>query len=984
MNGGVNLNKIVITALMSATALTSVAAFSAEEVEEVVVTGTLIRGIAPVGSPSATLDNATIVASGTTNTADLLATQPSLNSFNTLPIGGNQAFRSTGSTVPGMRGLPGTAVLVMLDGHRLVGDSPLLSVADPSSIPAAAIERVEIIQDGGSATYGSDAVAGVINIILKKNYSGMETSTSFTAANSYTAGNVSHLMGKTWDGGSALLALSYEKNSDLKNTDRSYYVQDFRPYGGRANLNISCGLHAVGQEPQLNVLLDDGKYYNSVGMKPLPVAAVSPASGLSATTPARNSPPPTTTAVNCDPVAYNQLIIPNRKVAAVGNFRHDVNERLSLFADAKFTDQYSFQAYQPQNLVVNDPLLNTIPGTRQTTGTLIITGANPFFRAPAGYTVTPSSVEQVFVNSGTFGALGTVTNEYRARSYMVDVGATMDLWGDWQATADVNYGHSDSLTFNPVSTGANPNALLAASKATTTATALDPFGGNTNPTVIAGIMNWPLYFIATQKIYDFNLRADGSLFEMPGGEVKMAIGVANRHEKYDGDSPIGAPGQTYYTVNPQSATRTVNAVFAELNVPLVGVNNAFTGVQRLSLSLAGRFDDFSDFGNTTNPKFGITWAPVDSLTVRGSYGTSFHAPQLADTHAIDTRANANVTTGGTTAPTNFPLQNALPTLGFAGGTPDLKPEEATTYSFGLDFKPTFAPGLTLSATYFDIKFENQINITAGLAALVNDQTYPAYVYNQTSKTGCSTGGATGPIGTPVAAGTGGPCYAPIPQAKVDSLLAGVRKLNFFGNPTTWLVSADQRRRNNAANIIHGIDWDFTYRMDAGAGTMSAGLSGEYLLKYLTQNAKGAAFADTLENGVQFFRGDAGAQSIIPWHVRANVGWQSGPFSSQAVMSYTGKYKFLWTPVDYSTNGNGVNLANALMDVDPFITVDVNGIYDFPSESGILKGVRAQLNLYNIFNTRPPFQISSGDFPGFQTAAASPLGRTVRVSLTKSW
>ena len=122
------------------------------ELQEVVVTGTLIRGSGPIGEPATTIDSQTIIQSGTTNTADLLATQPALNSFNTLPIGGNQEFRSTGATVPGMRGLPGTAVLVMLDGHRLVGDSPLLTTADPSSIPAGAIDHIEIVQDGGSAT----------------------------------------------------------------------------------------------------------------------------------------------------------------------------------------------------------------------------------------------------------------------------------------------------------------------------------------------------------------------------------------------------------------------------------------------------------------------------------------------------------------------------------------------------------------------------------------------------------------------------------------------------------------------------------------------------------------------------------------------------------------------------------------------------------------------------------------------------------------
>ena len=128
------------------------------ELQKIVVTGRL-SAVRQLRSPMVSHDTAAIASTGAANTANLLAIVPAITSFNTLPIGGNQEYRCTGATVPGMRGLPGTAVLVLLNGHRLVGDSPLLSTAGPSSIPAGAIERVEIVQDGGSATYGSDAWA---------------------------------------------------------------------------------------------------------------------------------------------------------------------------------------------------------------------------------------------------------------------------------------------------------------------------------------------------------------------------------------------------------------------------------------------------------------------------------------------------------------------------------------------------------------------------------------------------------------------------------------------------------------------------------------------------------------------------------------------------------------------------------------------------------------------------------------------------------
>ena len=225
------MNKIFIAGLLcgaTATAYaqtrpaTGAAATDANtgELQEIVVTGTLIRGAAPAGSPVVTLDTAATAATGAANTADLLATVPAITSFNTLPIGGNQEYRSTGATVPGMRGLPGTAVLVLLNGHRLVGHSPLLSTADPSSIPAGAIERVEIVQDGGSATYGSDAVAGVINIITKKNFEGLDATVDYTGAKGYNAGGATLTFGKGWGSGSVLLSGEYESNSDLRNMRR--------------------------------------------------------------------------------------------------------------------------------------------------------------------------------------------------------------------------------------------------------------------------------------------------------------------------------------------------------------------------------------------------------------------------------------------------------------------------------------------------------------------------------------------------------------------------------------------------------------------------------------------------------------------------------------------------------------------------------------------------------------------------------------------
>jgi len=636
------MNKLLLTGLMCTAGAAAFAQNaktdtnkSSDQLDEVIVTGTLIRGSAPTGSPVVTLDNAAIQATGATNTADLLATVPALTSFNTLPIGGNQEFRSTGATVPGMRGLPGTAVLVLLDGHRLVGDSPLLTTADPSSIPAGAIDHIEIVQDGGSATYGSDAVAGVINIITKKNFEGADASVSYIGAKAYNGGNVAMTAGERWGTGSVLLSGEYESNSDLLNSDRPYYTQDLRPFGAKDGLSTTCG-------PAVNFSIA-GVYYNARTLLPQPGAAV-------------------TQLQTCDPAVNDYLINPSRRYGFIGNVKQDIGERLHAWLDTKYTDTLSKQQYNPATLSVSYPGLPA---------GVVLPNTNPFFLAPPGNPTATS--ETVLVNSAAFGAQGSVVNVYRARSGMADIGASVDLWSDWQLTSDFNYGWSISTALNPDSTGINPTALYAAETATTTGAALDPFGGRTNPTVVAGIMNWPLLFAATQHLYDFNIKMDGTVFALPGGNFKLAVGASNRHEHYSGEDPIGVPGTpAFVQPNAQDASRQVNAVFAEAAIPIFGRANALPGLKRLDISLAGRLDHYSDFGSTKNPKYGIVWSPVDDISFRGSYGTSFHAPQLADLFGIDTRATVSQSTTSTNLPPG--MAPGVFVVGIAGGKPGLVPD----------------------------------------------------------------------------------------------------------------------------------------------------------------------------------------------------------------------------------------------------------------------------------------------------------------------
>ncbi len=996
-----------MTAVLSATSAAALAqnasvnsgADTSNELQEVVVTGTLIRGAEPNGSPLEVVSSAQIAATGTTNTADLLTTVPSMTSFNTTPIGGNQQFRSGGQTIPGMRGLPGTAVLVMIDGHRLVGDSPLLTTADPSSIPPEAIDHIEVVQDGGSATYGSDAVAGVINIILKKNFNGAESYLSYTGANDYSARSIGQLFGKTWGGGSALLDFHYEDNSPLYNTDRSFYTQDLRQYGGVDSYSTTCG-------PALNLRIGS-QYYNAV--------TGAPEQGLNVTQ-----------AATCDPRAATQLIYPNRRYALIGNIRQDVGEKLHLALDAKYTDDKSSGLYAPTTLQINNagytgiPQGLVLPGPNLAAdaavfGAGVITAANPYYYQPPNVpcvggpgtaTCLQGAPETVYANSAVFGAAGSVTNLFRAQSATIDIGATYDLTKTWEISTDFDFGLSSSTALDPTSSGVNPAALYNAEIGTTTSTALNPFAQMTNPNVAGAIMNWPLLFKAIQRIYDFNVKADGTVFTLPGGDVKLAVGGALRDEQYVGEDPIGVPGATapvsgvpsFTAGNYQSHSRQVHAVDGELSLPIFGAGNALPGLRKLDISVAGRYDHYSDFGNTSNPKYGITWSPIQDISLRATYGTSFHAPQLADIYAIDTRVGvtqvqpganpasypgniaALVAAGNAGPPANFP---AIYTIGMPGGKPGLKPETAKTGTFGVDFTPSFLPGFRANITNFLIRYFNEVEIptTPGTAASTNFCN-PSYIelYTFNGINNCSSNPTlAGVPATPLSAAqlnsvlTGLRFYAPFTLAQVEAL-----------NLPVYLVSSAQRQ-NIGTTDIDGWDFDFNYVRTMPFGIVTADLSGEYLYKFQSQTAPGAAFVDNLTSGSQYFQNDAGAQDIIPWHSRFTLALQSGAISQQAAVNYTGHYNYLYSKYDYVASPTG-KTTPAIQWVQQFITIDYSANYNFPQQEGFLKGLKLQLNVYNVLNTPPPLVYITGTSPssGFNSAGASPLGRAFRISLDKRW
>lgn len=308
------------------------------EEEEIVVTGTSIRGVPPTGSNLISVTRDDIESHGGANTPDLTASVPLLNSFNTAP----QTERGgLGSFAPALRGLPASATLPLMNGHRLVGAAVQDTNPDFPLIPNLALERIEVVADGASSIYGSDAVAGVVNFITRRHVDGVEVSASYGVGDEYYAGHVGGVVGRDWGSGSILAAYQYTENDNILGGDRDYRVQDFTPYGGVDTRSTLC--------PTPNVL--DPAF--------TPYAAPAFVAG---------------TLNHCDNGAVTDLVPSSEIHALFLSGRQDLADNVSVWGEILYSDRHDENQVAPpgQSAVV---LLNPA-----------IWGAfgNPFYQGPAG------------------------------------------------------------------------------------------------------------------------------------------------------------------------------------------------------------------------------------------------------------------------------------------------------------------------------------------------------------------------------------------------------------------------------------------------------------------------------------------------------------------------------------------------------------------------------------------------------------------------
>lgn len=833
-----------------------------EELEEIIVTGSSIRGVPPTGSNLVSVSSEDIKAIGAATTPDLLASVPLLNSFNTAPKASLDGF---GSFAPGLRSLPTSATLVLMNGHRLVGAAANETNPDYPQIPSLAIERVEIVADGASAIYGSDAIAGVVNFVTRKRYSGAEASVRYGIADDYYSTYASGLIGHEWGSGSILAAYQYTQNDNITGGDRDYRMQDFRAFGGVDTRSINC--------PSPNVVL--------------------PQTG--ALTYAAPALAPNTTNF-CDYGAVADLFPSSRLHSVFVTGQQELGDRVTLWGEVLYSDR-------------SDEIRVAAPSQ-----TVVIANTNPFFVAPPGTNATQEIV--LFRPDHLYGA-DHLENTDRTKVGNSSFGVDVQLPRDLKLSV---YGTLDWATNDAFIPRINPIALAIAAAGTSPATALDPFGQGTDPAVVDAITNFATDVSIRQRTSLGAVKIDGPLFDLPGGALKVAAGAEYRRETFEQRGVVGA------TPVPESLARNIRSVFAELFVPIVGAGNQAPLLHRLSLSLSGRYDDYSDFGSTTNPKVGVNWDPVSSVTVRGTYGRSFRAPGVRQVGATVGSVFYDATTAGVVARDPTRGASQVNTIQLIGGNRDLQPEEARTYSFGFDWLPTFLPDFGASVTFYDIEFTQAIG-TPPTALIFTDPTFAANVYRNPS---------AGQLASLLALAT--PVNLPTPLPPIGNVL-------------------DQRLGNFGVRNTNGIDFDVSYRRSMSFGALFAGLAGNHILEFDTQLSPSAAVANSLHLGVP--------RSTL----RATAGVQIGAVGIASFVNYR----------DGITNTFNTPTGISEFKADPYTTVDLRVSWTLPN-AGLATGMELALQVNDLFDEEPPFFPATDGIGG----AYNPIGRFIALNLRKTF
>lgn len=895
----------------------------APRMERVIVTGSSIKRIdGETALPVQVLKREDIERTGASSTEELVKQLSSLSSAgSSTTVASSSGYGGGNIATVSLRGLGGGRTLVLVNGRRVsvygggsAGSAG--SSVDINSIPLSAIERVEVLKDGASAVYGSDAIAGVVNFILRKDFNGVEVSGTYGQPGSGPGKDRKATLFAGFgrlaeDGYNVTFGANLQKTEAILGSDR--------PYASRINVAEQNEVLSSISFPA-NVAM-----YRTGVLKNPKVPDCGPVSQVSPYSPTRcsfdNSP-----SVSLQPESEKMnLVLNGRKTlsgAAEAYFESGyTRNKLTSTTQAvpmtynSITTRTNPYVPEFQKLIAQYPALVTKPiaGTFGIGG-FILPPSSPYypkdFAAANGLTGLPLLLNYRDVANGARHTLDTSEN----MRLMTGVRGT---YAGWDLDSALLYSQS-KVKEQLLSGYAQYSRVLPILNSGV----INPFGETTDKAALAAVQAAEFRgtsFSSKTSTTSLDVKGSRELFNLPAGAVNLALGAELRKEKFNYDPSVaiqtgdiaGLGGNAF----PVVGSRTVGSAFVEASVPLM---------KKLDADVAVRYDHYQGVGSTVNPKASVRWQPSSSFLLRSSVGTGFRAPSLTDLY---TPQASSVTGNGTRDPIRCPdIKTGSPNdcnfqfTTLTGGNPNLKPEESLSVTFGVLLEPIKELSVSLDA--FRVNLKNAI-VVGGLSStyfLANAERAKQY-------------------------------EAFIQRGAPDGNVSGV-------GPITGIL---QTNANLFKTQLAGVDVDGKYALRLASGNrLTLRMSGTYLDKYDVQGPSGA-YTSSLDRGL-----NASGGVVLRWKHNASVAYDMGPFSASLSQNYQKSYQ--------DVPGNRAPAGSPVRDVDAYQTFDFQLAY-----SGF-KSTRLALGVKNLTDRDPPYtNLTSNFLGGYDVSYGDPRGRFVYVT-----
>ncbi|NBB63636.1 TonB-dependent receptor [Pseudomonas sp. ODNR1LW] len=911
---------------MAAPAMAQSTESEGSSVSEIVVTGSrIVRQDYVANSPVATVTAEQIQARGDVNVEQILNQLPQV-----VPgFSANSNNPANGSATVDLRGLGASRTLVLVNGRRFVPFDKSNAV-DLNSIPAALIERVEVVSGGASATYGSDALAGVVNFIFKDDFEGLDVSTQY-GISGFGDGeqfNLSATFGSnSADGrGNVTGFVGYaDRDGFYPNEDRDWAVIS---NAGGSGTGIYGGLNNLGTNPYTAAGCPTATPCRRSFRTPGVPGPFNNDLGLSAASDRYNFSP------------VNLLQSPSERYNAVLTGHYDINDTLTAFSEVFYTKtENNIQLAPTPATGINIPYGNYF--VQNYPALLAYANSRPNPTASLNFDRRMAEV-------------GARVETHDTNVLQFNGGMRAKLGGDWTAEGAYSYGRSELRTSiqNDVSRSRLAAALAAGGTATSCAPSMTQifpgcvpvnlFGAGTITPEAANFIRLNFADTSIFERQNVTLNVTGTVMELPAGPLSVAFGAEYREDKLSFTPDAAKNSGDIYGFNAERAVSgrsTSKEVYAEAAVPLV---SDVPFVKSLELELGVRMSDYDTVGKLYAYKAGGSWEPIDSLRVRGLYQRAVRAPNVFElfqandqgfpavldpctTRNPGTGAARTLTTGVRNFCTaqlgfdpvtaNFVAQNTQ-TESFFYGNPNLSEEKSDTYTLGLVWQPTFVSGLSMSLDYYNISVEDYI--------------------------GTISGGVSGIVGNCFAAGAAA-------SATTGAAVSSIAECNNagIGLPLIYRDAAGNlKARAPLGNVSElqtsGIDFSTRYGWNV---PWAGGFWGDRL-----DIALNLTYLDSYElDGIEY-KGTAGAYNIsasLPeYKANISLGYDFGPVR----VNYSGTY------IDAMDNQGNIPAFEdgGYIGTDSYWYHDISASYDFNDSVEIFGGVR------NLADKEPPVFDNASD------------------------